>query len=148
MSFGALIFPLAICLFFLRLFSIAANVDVKAEATPLVDNPLEDDPAIWKVGMRSVAHQPSLAVLVTFDFWYSGIWFWFLWFLASFFLSFFCRKPAVRGKHLICLIPLCIEDLFLLSCRQKTVFTRSETSRPCDEERSNLPRLFHFPWGN
>ena len=132
-SFGADIRHLAICLFSLRLCTIAANVGVKAFATPLVGDPLEDSLAAWKAGMRSAAHQPSLAVLVTFSifgFWHLG----FLMFWHHFFVPFFCRKIgilAVRGKHLI--LPrstLCRGLTAPFISRQKTVLTRSGTSRP------------------
>jgi hypothetical protein len=44
---------LGLCAILLRLYPITANVDVKAEATPLVVDPLEDGLTTWKAGMRS-----------------------------------------------------------------------------------------------
>lgn len=60
---------LGLCAILLRLYPITANVDVRAEATPLVGDPLEDSLRL-ESGNTLVAHQPSLAVLVTFDFWF------------------------------------------------------------------------------
>jgi len=120
--------------FSLRRYPIAANVGVKAFATPLVGDPLEDSLAAWKAGMRSAAHQPSLAVLVTFDFWFLascfGFDFWHHFFVPFFFLQ-KNRDPRRAGKT----SHLPRSTLFRgldppIHHRQKTVLTRSGSSRP------------------
>ena len=92
------------------LYDSRKRCDVRAEATPLVVDPLEDDPAIWKVGMRSwrislACGASYLRFLVSGIFWFmasSGIvYFHHSFSLLPFFLGRKMGFPADTGNHLI-----------------------------------------------